>query len=414
MFNSLRAADICRGARSKTRPRTALVLLALLPIVANAQTGPTPAYIESMSPFEVRRLDGAYTPSNGNVSMESVTPAEWLNNDPSVLGLNGVLAAWSGGAKGTGTKLFVHGGGHTDSANNGMYIYDFSGTSNPTGWQSPLVISRVADVRDQIMTYADGRPNSVHTYDGIVFASHNNHVYRFGGSRYSSGNLTNASFKYNVATGEWTQLPNYPGAQSAAKTIYDPLTGKIFVTMTGVFQGFFFRPNNDSWSGQKSYSGNGFPFDSIAAWDTRRNRAIIVGEGETSIVNIDFTAETVSVESFNPSGATELFSRSGISAVYDPGRDVYWLFGGGSGSPGWNSIYELSAAGSPWSTIRHDFAGDSIPTSRGMIGSWGRFVMMPQWAAIGLVASESSPAFVIKLPDSQTKSPEPPDSLQAN
>jgi hypothetical protein len=345
--------------------------------------------------------------------MADITPAEWLNNDPSVLGLNGVLAAWSGGAKGIGTKLFVHGGGHTDSANNGMYTFDFTGATTPTGWQTPLVISDVSAVRAQIDTYTDGKPNSVHTYDGIAYASHNNHVYRFGGSRYSSGNLTDAAFKYNVANGQWTELADYPGAQSAAKTIYDPVTGNIFVTMTGVFQGYFYRTSNDTWSGQVSYGGNGFPFDSMAAWDSRRNRAIIVGEGETSIVNVDFANETVSVESFSPSGDTDMFSRSGISAVYDPVRDVYWLFGGPGGSPGWSNIYEMSAAGSPWTTRRIPLTGASIPTSRGMIGSWGRFILMPQWAAIGLVASETSPALVIRLPNGQTTTPESPGDMLA-
>ena len=409
-----RNADAVRGQRSARKGLNLLAALSLLlPALVGAQTGPTPAYIASIPEFEVRRLDGAYAPSDGNLTMEDITPSEWLNNDPSVLGLNGVLAAWSGGAKSIGTKMFVHGGGHFDSANNGMYTFDFSGGATPTGWQTPLVISDVSAVRDQVMTYTDGRPNSVHTYDGIVFASHNNFVYRFGGSRYSSGNLTNASFKYNVANGDWTQVPNYPGAQSAAKTVYDPVTGKIFVTMTGVFQGYFYRTSDDSWSGRKSYGGNGFPFDSMAAWDSRRNRAIIVGEGEASIVNIDFANETISVESFSPAGDTSMIGRSGISAAYDPVRDVYWLFGGPAGSPGWSNIYEMSANGNPWTIRRIPLTGASIPTSRGMIGSWGRFVLMPQWGAIGLVASETSPALIIRLPDGSTTTPESPGNMLA-
>ena len=394
--------------------RAAVALIAFLPLAAGAQNGPVPGYISSMSPFQVRGLDGAFAPTNGNVSMEDVTPAEWLTNDPSVLGLNGVLAAWSGGAKGGGTRLFVHGGGHTDSANNGMYIYDFAGQNNPTGWQAPLVVSAVADVRDGAAVYADGKPNSVHTYDGIVYASHNNHVYRFGGSRYSSGRLTRTAFKFNASNGVWTRLPDYPGGEDAAKTIYDPVTGNIFVTMTDEFDGYFLRTDTDTWSSRIDYNGNGFPFDSMAAWDSSRNRAIVVGEGETSVVNVDFEAETVTVQSFSPTGDTGLYGRSGISAVYDPVRDVYWLFGGGTGSPGYTGIYELRAGGDPWTTIRHDLTGDSIPLSKGLIGSWGRYVLMPQWGAIGFVAHEGGPAFVIKLPDDPFVTPEAPANLQVN
>jgi hypothetical protein len=393
----------------------ALAVTLLAPVFAGAQNGPVPDYIASMAAFETRRLDGPYAPTNGNISMQSVTPSEWLNNDPSTLGLRGVLAAWSGGGKAvSGTRMFVHGGGHNDSANNGVYIYDFGGQTNPTGWQSPVVISRVSDIRSDAATYADGKPNSVHTYDGVVYASHNNHMYRFGGSRYSSGNFTATAFKHNLSNGQWTQLPNYPGGQSGARTIYDPNTGKIFVTVTNAYDGYFFRTSNDTWSGVKSLGNNYFRWDSMAAWDPSRNRAILVGDGEANVIDVDFAAETISVRTFSPAGATQMYSELGISAVYDPIRDVYWLFGGDISSPGYTSIYEVRASGDPWTTTRYTLTGDSIPRAKDLRGSWGRFVLMPQWGAIGLVASDTSPAFVIKLPDSNVPTPRSPTSLQAN
>lgn len=393
----------------------ALSSLLLLSCSSFAQNGPAPDYISSLSPFNIRALTGSYAPSNGNESMASITPSEWLTDDPSVLGLRGVLAAWSGGGKATtGTQLFVHGGGHSDSANNGMYIYDFGGQTNPTGWESPLVISGVSDVRSGSATYADGKPGAVHTYDGAVYASHNNHIYRFGGSSYSNGSWTNTAFKYNVATGEWTRLANYPGGEGAAKTIYDPITGKIFVTITNSFSGRFLRTSDDTWSSSKSFGGNGFPYDSMAAWDTSRNRAIIVGDGETSLVTVDFASESISVDSFSPTGVTEPFSINGISAAYDPVRDVFWMIGGPIRSAGYTNLYELRADGNPWSTARYSLSGDDIPQAKDLRGSWGRYVLMPQWGAIGLVASDTSPAFVIRLPDGQATTPESPDQLQVN
>ncbi len=411
MFKHSRIALRFRGRRSAS---ATAALAALLPTFALAQSGPVPEYIESMPAFEVRALDGAYTPTNGNVSIESVTPAEWRNNDPSNIGLRGIVVAWSSGGKNMGSRMFVHGGGHADSANNGMYIYDYAGTNAPTGWQSPVVISSVADVRSNVATYADGLPNSVHTYDGLVYTSHNNHVYRFGGSRYISGSFVDWAFKYNVGSGEWTRLPDYPGAESGAKTIYDPTTGKIFVTVTNSASGYFFRTSNDTWSSQKGLNGNSFPWDSMAAWDSSRNRAIVVGDGETSIVNVDFANETVSVESFSPSGDTEIYSRGGISAVYDPIRDVFWLFGGNGGSPGYGNIYQLRADGSPWTTTRIGLTGDSISLGKDLQGSWGRYVFMPQWAAIGLVANTDSPAYVIRIAEEVVPAPEAPTTLNAD
>lgn len=365
---------------------------------AHAQSGAIPSYIESLAPYEVRRLDGTFAPSNGNLSIRDVTPGEWISNDPGSMGLAGVIAAWNGGAKGIGTRLFVHGGGHTDSANNGVYTFDFSGSSRPTGWLSPLSISSVSAVRDGGDTYSDGRPNAVHTYDGAVYADHNNYIYRFTGSKWRNGFMMNGAFKFNVATSTWSTVPEYPGYAGGAKTLYDSGSGKIFVTMNDALEGYFFRTNNDTWSGSKSYSGNGFPFNSMGAWDSSRGRGIIVGDNEKSLVTIDFQSESVSVSGFSASGDTEILGRGGISAVYDSVADVYWIFGGADNSVGWSNIYQMNADGPPWIIQAHSFTGSSIVRNSQMIGSWGRYVFMPQWRALGVVASETSPAFIIRLP----------------
>ena len=105
-----------------------LVLIILFCLMAVEVGAQSPSYISSMSDYGIRALTGTYAPTNGNETMRSVKPADWLTDD-------NIIAPWSGGPYAiSGTKLFVHGGGHGDSANNGMYVYDFSGTSAPTGW----------------------------------------------------------------------------------------------------------------------------------------------------------------------------------------------------------------------------------------------------------------------------------------
>ena len=378
------------------------------------QAAPIPEYVAALVPFEVARLDGNLAPANGNISMQDITPAEWLASDPGNSGLGGVITAWNGGAKSVGEKLFVHGGGHTDSANNGIYIYDFSGTSRPTGWTTPLLISSVSAVRSNNATYSDGLPTAVHTYDGLVHATHNNHLYRFGGSQYNNGFMEGRPFKYSVSGNRWTRLPNYPSNNGGAKTLYDPATGKIFVTMNDALEGHFFRTDSETWSGSKGYSGNGFPFNAFGVWDTSRNRGLIIGDGERSLVDIDFENETVSVSGISVSGASGILGSSGISAVYDPVADIYWIFGGGTSSSGWSNLYRLNADGPPWTMQSVSFTGSQIERTRGMIGSWGRFVFMPAWRAIGVIASETSPAFIIRLPGEAAPSPEPPTDLRAN
>lgn len=379
-----------------------------------AQSGTAPSYISSMADFEVAQLDGALAPTNGKVSMESVTPSEWLNNDPSTLGLKAVIIAWTGGAKATGAStLFVHGGGHSDGANNGLYVYDFAGGAKPTGWQSPLVISPLSAVLSTSPTYSDGYPTSVHTYDGAVYAKHNNTVYRFKGSIYGAGDQTRASFKFNVATKTWTRLPDYPtSAGYGAVTLYDPVSGNIFVSGVTATSGHFFRTSNDTWSSEKTFGGDGSA-EAAAAWDPTRNRGLVVGgSSRRALLSLNFATETASATSITFTGATEILG-SGISAVYDAGRDSYWFFGGDSGSPGWTTLYEVQAGG-PWNIVAHTLTGAQIQRLNGMLGSYGRFVFMDQWRAIGIVASTSSPAYVIKLPAGSVVTPKSPTSLTAN
>jgi hypothetical protein len=84
------------------------------------------------------------------------------------------------------------------------------------------------------------------------------------------------------------------------------------------------------------------------------------------------------------------------SCFYESTRDVYWLFGGPPGSGGWSNIYEMNA--STFAITAHPLTGDAITRQSGMIGSYGRFVWMPTYSALGIIASVDTPAYVIRLP----------------
>lgn len=398
--------------------RDALNLLGLwllvVPITGWGQGGVAPTYISTLADYEVRSLSGSYAPTNGTSSMESITPAEWVQNDY----LPGVITKWSGGAKGMGTKLFVHGGGHNGSANNGLYVFDFSGTNAPTGWESPLVISSYSAVCNACNTYTDGGPTSVHTYDGMVYTHHNNHVYRFGGAWFaSSGGWTRASFKYDVATRRWTQIAPYPyDVGRSTVTFYDPDTRKIYVKAVATASGYFLRTDSDTWSGDRPIDGNRAGYYVVAAWDTRRKRGIMVGEGNNFLVDIDFVNETVSASPLSASGSASILNVPAPSVVYDPTADVYWMYGGRtlnySGS-NYDTIYRMNADGPPWVITAHQLTGDTVQYSDIMHGPYGRFVLMDQWRALGMVQSHNSPVYVIKLPGTVTNivASEPPSNL---
>ena len=83
----------------------------------------------------------------------------------------------------------------------GLYIFDFAGSDRPTGWLTPLVISPVSAVIAVSPTYEGGKPPSIHTDDGMVHASHDDHIYRLSGGWFDPNDGgTSACFKYSMAT----------------------------------------------------------------------------------------------------------------------------------------------------------------------------------------------------------------------
>lgn len=351
-----------------------------------------PAYIADLAPYATRQLSGPYAPPNGFATMLSILPSEWTTSNPA-----GVIAAWNGGGKSLGPKSTIHGGGHNDTDINGNWVYDFLGTTRPNGFSTPLNISAKSAVRagsGSVFTYTDGRPVPVHTYDGTVYAHHNDTLYRFGGARYSDGNFTDSAFKLPLATGVWAQLPNYPTAQGTAgcQTIYDPVTRKILVFNGSSFFAFFFRCDNDTFSASKAVS-HVVDFGAVGAWDSSRSRGLMVGQGTLTQFAIDFAAETVTTTRPSASGSTAIVSAYGPSIVYDALLDCYWLWGG-AGSSNWSTLYRMNAS---TYAITANAITPSLPVESQQ-GSYGRFAFMSSFRALGVFTAHNAAPHIIRLP----------------
>jgi hypothetical protein len=371
----------------------------------------TPSYISALSDYDVIQMTGAYAPTNGNETMVSVTPSEWITSDPGTNAVDGVIIPWCGGAKGVGTKLYVHGGGHGNSANNGVYIYDFNGSTAPTGFESPLDISAVADVVTGGGEYKDGAgdttgPSSVHTYDGMVNANDLGKLYRFGGSFFdTNGQFYRKSYSYDVATQTWSTLPDSPIDLGTVTSAYNPAAGKILVLEGNQYGAAFFDTSDNSWSSAKSVLIDN-PYNGVTAYDSSRQRCISItsnqpGQQRTTLYTINWSTETVNSEPFSPTVDTAIFSESGLSMFYDAVRDSFWIFGGMKNSVGYSNIYEMDA--STWVTTAHSLlpTGTTLPTYSGDYwGSYGRFVWLEDWRAIGFLTRHDAGPYVIKLPNS--------------
>ncbi len=372
-------------------------------LATGALASEAPRYIAEMSPFQVRNMSGTWAPENGLATIESVTPSEWRTNDPGLTDLRGVVVAWSGGAKGEGTRLIVHGGGHNDSANNGVYQFDFSGSDRPRGWiiagQSP-----VAAVRESA-SYADGAAAASHTYDGVVQV--NNRMYRFGGARWSErGGFFADAFVFDLAANRWSRLPDVPSdAYYEPSVAYDPVSNKILVMFSNSFANWaFFRCDTNQW-GAARVPSSALGIEASSAYDSRRGRVVSVGNGVNRIITPDWSAETFSVSSFSPSGSTGILSRSALAMFYDPERDSFWIFGGATGSPGYASIYEMDAGS--LSITAYPLSMSTASFEADYQGSFGRFVFLREWRAIGFVTRTDAAPYVIKLPPPDTSSTEP-------
>lgn len=354
--------------------------------IASVASATGPAYISSMSPYQVRNLSGAYAPTNGTTTLRSVMPSQWAGNDD-------IIRPWSGGAKSTsGAKMYVHGGGHSDSSNNGLYSFDFAGTTAPTGWA--VENQGQPGVTTDIAVGSTGAPIAVHTYDGMTDMGSD--LYRFGGSSYPSGGFTVQMLRYSKAASTWTRLPNYGSPpQFAGMALANPSAGKILAMdrFVSYFTYNFFRVASQTWGTLRSV-GAQWVGDGAVAYNPANNTGLVIGANNESgvyafSIGIDWAAETITQTARSITGMG-----AGCGLIWDPTRGVYWCFGSNSNN---GTLYEINP--STFAVTAHPLTGDAPLTPETPYwGTFGRWVFMDSWRAIGSVCSRTGAAFVIRLP----------------
>ncbi len=311
----------------------------------------------------------------------------WSGNDD-------IMRPWSGGAKSTsGTKMYVHGGGHSDSSNNSLTSFDFAGNSQPTGWV--LENAGQTGVTSDLAVGSTGAPISVHTYDGMVDMGAD--LYRFGGSSYPSGGFTVQMLRYNKAASTWTRLPNWASSapQFAGMAVGNPSAGKILLMdrFVSYFTYAFYRVATNSWSTRRDASAQ-WVGDGSAAFDPATNTGLIIGANNESGVfafstGINWAAETITQTARSITGMG-----SGCGLIWDPTRACYWCFGSSNNN---SMLYEINPT--TFAVTPHTLTGDApLSPESSSHGHFGRWAFMDSWRAIGSVSSRTSPAFVIRLP----------------
>ena len=152
-----------------------------------------------------------------------------------------VISAWSSAAADPSRdRLIIWGGGHNDYGGNEIYSLELSAKPptlirlNPP---SPPNTQGGACVE----TLSDGRPNSRHTYDGLVYLPKQDALWSFGGALNNCGFPGTGTWELSLSSvlascapncsAKWTkESPIYtPGASVGNTTDYDPNTGLVWM-----------------------------------------------------------------------------------------------------------------------------------------------------------------------------------------
>ena len=356
--------------------------------------GTAPTYISALSDYQVARLT---SPTNGKVHLNDTMPAAWVGVS-GAWGTNpNITAAFSGGCyDALGAFAYIHGGGHSDSANNGLWRYIFNGTTAPTGWElldiSPTPASVTANA-DPTST-SPNRPISIHTYAGLALDPDTNKVFRFAGGQWDSGAMPTKNWAFDVSAGTWAQTQNTPyAANNPVTSIIDDVSRKILViSHTGDW--WFYRIDTNVVGGQGSDDQQAF--DSVGAYDPTRSRAYLWAPSELWQIDIDWTAETTSWSAATPSGATSIISSAKGAFFYDQDSDRYWLFPLVSGSTSMTAVYDMTPS---LVITSHSTSGTNTGFGTdGWSGSYNKICPMLQWRAVGFITGISDAAYVVKLP----------------
>ena len=371
-----------------------------------------------MSAFEVRNLTGsAYGPTNGFTSLHDTLPAEWRGgNNSAINGEAAILTAWSGGRSDVaGKRLFVHGGGHSDSGNNGLYIYDFNGSTKPTGWTiAPNSLSALNQVVFNNI-YGDNRPNSVHTYDQMHYDPALNRLYRFGGTTWSQNGGSDFAYYYDLNANKWSC--DLSGSKFGTSYVSSKLGGTVIgkadgtklLWMDGDYPdgGMFYTSDGTATATELNFHRNSNGSGMVAVNIGGDNWLTLSTEGGAAYVYthvINWAGYSVaSTQRTHPSQAAYIYGNqsSAGSLVYDVALNCVWIFGlTRHCTTGTLSTQILKLSLADYSVTAYTMTGDPILISpaASSAGSYNRHIWFPQWRVIGTVQSHNAPMSIIKLP----------------
>jgi len=301
-----------------------------------------------------------------------------------------VIAAWSGGIADTKrNRLVIWGGGHTDYLGNELYALDLSS----------LQMQRLNDptiplARGCPEGLGEEAPNSRHTYGNLSYLPNSDEMVSVTGSLATCGGGSMATWKLNLSSLRWTRLnptgkaPFY-GA-GLAGTDYDPNTGNVYVSNESYGEFGYYNPGKNTY--KLLSSGNITSTGMTAVIDPKRKLFFLIGGNPDSGGGVRAADISGRDKSYIPKrlGVTDCGpapSASYPGAAYDPIQDRIVIWAGG------DTVYLFDVDKKSCKSVRFP----NGPGEAQRNGTHGRFRYFSGLGVFALVNDAKQNAFVLRL-----------------
>ena len=358
--------------------------------VAAATTNPLPPPPPGNLPAWVSALAiGEWYPIP-NTALSSIAPSP---TPPGNTGPSSKVGAWTSFVVDTRNSMVysVANGGHNDYAGNEVDRLELE--NDPPRWVARLAPSTQISANQPY--YADGRPNSRHTYYGVTLNEFNDRIMLVSGAQYSNGFLLGTTDSYNITANAYSAAGTHSNVPSAVQlhgfaVTGNPLTGDIFAF--GDFAFAKWTRSTNSWSSTGQSQGNPYGQGSMSAMDTTRGRILIIGGRGASPDRHTYTLSSNAFAQITLSGpnAGNVSGADSAAMVYVPALDSYLVRLAGAGG----AVYMINASSFSATTFPTTNGG-SIPSTQN--GPFNKFLFVPRLGGCVYVPSYTGNAWFLRV-----------------
>jgi hypothetical protein len=316
-------------------------------------------------------------------------------------GCGAVINDWSGGiADQARSRLIVWGGGHHGYSGNEVYALDLP-TLKMLRLNDPSDVSAFSNENCSGDAYADGRPVSRHTYDGLAYIAHAGRMFVYGGGVAGMGCLSKGTWTLDLASvatappgqaAPWALMKPTGGAPLAwpgAVSDYDPVGKRVILDDTYNLWSYDLEKNSYTLLSDKA----GIDYHLTGRVDPKRNLFVAVGnagKAGSGVIVFDLAAASDHAPqdwTAKVTGCAGLASAAYPGLAYDPVQDKLVGWAGG------DSVYVLDLDAKSCQVVTH--AGGPGPQQ--MNGTMGRFRYLEAPAVFAVVNDWKQNAFTLRL-----------------